>query len=138
MDLAALALADTFGTDAVSFAQIEMYYPAIRRGHGFQGDAAARLDDAIGDAVSHLPKGILPAAPVLFNIQRDPDVLIELLAHDALHDKLQGLQGVASTPDKQPGIGSLNVDDRPAGQFIVFRAEVNVNFSPDDVQDALD
>ncbi len=115
-----------------------MYYPAIRRGHGFQSDAAAGLGDAIGDAVSHLPEGVLPAAPVLFNIQRDPDVLIELLAHDALHDKLQGLEGVASAADEQPGIGPVDVDDRPAGQFIVFRAEVNVNFGSDDVQDALD
>ena len=115
-----------------------MYYPAIRWGHGFQSDAAAGLDDAIGHAVGHLPEGVLPAAPVLFNVQGDPDVLLELLAHDALHDKLQRLQGVASAPDKQPGIGPMNVDDRPAGQLIVFGAEVNVNFRPDDIQDALD
>ena len=138
LDLAAFAVADTFGTDAVSFAQIEMYYPAIRWRHGFQSDAPARLGDAIGDPVSHFPKGVLPAAAVLFNIQRNPDVLFELLAHDALDDKLQRLEGVASTPDEQPGIGPVNVDDRPAGQFIVLGAEGNFNFCPDDVQDALD
>ena len=138
LDLAAFAVADTFGADAVSFAQIEMYHPAVRWRHGLQSDAAARLGDAVGHPISHLPKGVLPAAPVLFNIKRDPDVLIELLAHDALHDKLQRLQGVASTPDEQPGIGPLDVDDRPAGQFIVFRTEVNVNFSPNDVQDPFD
>ena len=138
LDLAAFPISHAFGTDAVSFAQIEVYHPAIRWRHGFQGDTASGLNDAVGNPVSHFPEGVLPAPSVLFDIQRDADVLIELLTHDALHDELQRLQGVASAPDEQPGVRALNVDNGPPGEFVMFRTKGNLNFCADDAQDPFD
>ena len=138
LDLAALAVADAFSADTVSFAKVEMYHPAIRRGHGFQGDAAPGLDNPAGHPFRHFPQGVLPASAVLFNVEEDPNVLFELLSHDALYNELQRLQGVAPAPNEKSGVGALNVNDGPAGHFIVLRAEGNVNFGSDDVQDAFD
>ncbi len=76
--------------------------------------------------------------PVLFDVQRNSDVLVQLLTDDALDDELQRLQRVASAPDQQPGVGATDVDYRAAGKFIVFRPEIHVHFGAYVLQDALD
>ena len=138
LNLAAVAVADAFGADTVALAQIEVDYPAVGGCHGLQGDAAAGLRHAIRDPVGHFAEGILAASPVLLNVQRNANVFIVLLAHDALHDELERVQRIAPSPDQKPGVGAVDVDHGAAGQLVVLGAQGHVNFCAHRGQDALD
>ena len=117
---------------------MQVDHPAVGRGHGFQSYATAGLKDTLGDAVSHFAEGILAALTILLDVQRNADLLIEPLADDTLNDELERVQGVAATPNQQPGIGAVDVDHRATCQLVVLGAECYVNFSADSSEDALD
>ena len=137
LDFAAFAVADAFGADVVAFGEVYMDDAAVGWGHGFEGDAAAGLGDAVGDAVGHFAEGILAALAVLLDVQGDADFLLELLADDALDDELQGLQRVAAAANEEAGVGAGNVDDGAAGGLIVVGAEGNIHFGAGELEDAL-
>lgn len=136
MHFASFAVADAFGADAAAFAEVEVNYAAVGWGHWLQGDAASGLDDPVGDPVGHFAEGIFPATAILLDVQGDPDVLVELVADDALDDELQGLEGVAAASDEQPGVGAVDVDNRPAGELVVVGAEGDFHFGAHSVEDA--
>ncbi len=98
----ALTVAYALSSDAIPSVQVEVDHPAVRGRHGFQGNAATRLRHAVGHAVRHFPERIFPALTILFNIEGHPDIfLVELLAHDALNDELQGLKRIPAPADQE-------------------------------------
>ncbi len=124
LHLAILSESDALRADALLFVQVDVDHPAVGGRHRFQLDAASGLPHPAGNPVGHLPQAVLPPLPVLFYVQRQPHILAgQPLAHDALHDELQRLQGLAAPPDEQPGIGAADVNNRPAGEFVILGAQ---------------
>ena len=131
LHLAIFSEADALRADALLFVQVDVNHPAVGGRHRFQLDAASGLPHPAGDPVGHLPQAVLPPLPVLFYVQRQPHILAgQPLAHDALHDELQRLQGLAAPPDEQPGIGAADVNNRPAGEFVILGAQGSGYFRP--------
>ena len=137
LNFAALTVANAFSSYAAAFVQKHVDYTAIRRCHGLQRDAAAGLGHPGRHPVGHFPQGIFPSLPVLLHVQRHSNVLVQLLTNDALYDKLQRLQGVASPPDEQPGIRAVDVNYRPPGRVIVFCPQRNVHVGSHHIQNSL-
>ena len=124
LHFAILSEADALRADALLFVQVDVNHPAVGGRHRFQLDAASGLPHPAGDPVGHLPQAVLPPLPVLFYVQRQPHILAgQPLAHDALHNELQRLQGLAAPPDEQPGIGAADVNNRPAGELVILGAQ---------------
>ena len=94
--------------------------------------------DAIRDPISHFTQRVLAPLTVLLDVQRNANVLVKLLAHDALDDELKRVQRIAAPADQEPGIGTVDVDHRAAGQLVVFGPESHVDVSADGGEDALD
>lgn len=137
LDFAFLAVADAFGANALAPVQVKVDDPAVGGGHRFQGDAAAGLGDAVGDAVGHFAQGVLPTLAILFHIQGDADVgAAQLMADDALDEKLKGLKGLPPASDEQAGIGAVDVDDGSADEFVVFGTQGYGYFGASGVEDA--
>ena len=137
LDFAILPVADAFGADALAPVQVEVDNAAVGGGHRLQGDAAAGLDHPVGDPVGHFAQGVLPTAAVLFHIQGDADVgAAQLLAHDALDDELQGLEGVPPASDEQARVDAVDLNDGAAGEFVVLGAQSYGYIGADGVEDA--
>ncbi len=115
-----------------------MDHPAVGRSHGLQRDAAAGLLDTIRDAVGHFTQRVLAPLPVLLDIQPNTDVLVKLLAHDALDDELERVQRIAASPDQEPGVGTVDVDHGTPGQLVVLGAQGHVDVCAHRGEDALD
>ena len=138
LNLAGVAVPDAFGADTLALAQIEVDYPAVGGSHGLQRDAAAGLRDAIRDPIRHFTKRVLASLTVLLDVQRNANVLIVLLAHDALDDELKRVQRIAASPDEEPGVGTVDVNHGAAGQLVPLRAQGHVNIGAHCGEDALD
>ena len=138
LNLAGVAVPDAFGADTLALAQIEVDYPAVGGSHGLQRDAAAGLRDAIRDPISHFTKRVLAPLTVLLDVQRNANVLVKLLAHDALDDELKRVQRIAASPDQKPGVGTVDVNHRAAGQLVLLGAQGHVDVGAHRGEDALD
>ena len=137
LHLPGVAEPHALGADTLTLAKIQMDHPAVGGRHGFQGDAAAGLRDAIRDAVRHLTQRVLASLAVLLHIQRDADVFVKLLPHDALDDELQRMQGIAPPSNQEPGVGAVDVDHGAASQLVVLGAQGHVDVGADGGEDAL-
>ncbi len=138
LNLAGVAVPYTFSANAIALAQIEVDYPAISGSHGLQRDAAAGLRDTIRDPIRHFAQRVLASLTVLLDVQRNANVLVKLLAHDALDDELKRVQRIAASPDQKPGVGTVDVYHGTAGQLVLLGAQGHVNIGPHCGEDALD
>ena len=111
------ALAVTFGADAPDVRERDVDDAAVGGGHGFEADAGAVVDGALGHAPGELAQLALAPLPVLLDVDDDACGAGLTLIEDEVGDELERAERLAAPPNEEAGIVALDVDHRGLARF---------------------
>ncbi len=111
------ALAVALGADAPDVGERDVDDAAVGGGHGFEADAGAVVDGALGHALGEVAQLPLAPLPVLLDVDYDACGAGLALVEDEVGDELERAERFAAPPDEEARVVALDVDHGRLARF---------------------